>query len=68
MGWIRTVLGEVYGLFVDDGWFAVTILGWLVVAGVALPRLGVPAGVGGVVLFLGLAGILVESVVRRARR
>ena len=40
MGWIRTVWDEVFGLFVDDGSYAVAILAWIVVAGLALPCLG----------------------------
>ena len=63
---IKTVLAEVIGLFVDDVPFAVTIAVWLLVAILVLPRLGVPAPA--LVLALGLAGILVESAVRRARR
>ena len=63
---IKTVLAEFIGLFVDDVPFAVTIAVWLLVASLVLPRLGVPAPA--LVLALGLAGILVESAVRRARR
>jgi hypothetical protein len=29
MSWIKTVLREVFGLFVDDGSFAIAILAWL---------------------------------------
>ena len=63
MGWIKSVAREVYGLFVDDGSFAVAILVWVAVAGVALPH----AGWAGPVLFAGLAAILVKSVLRFAR-
>lgn len=63
---IRTILAEFVGLFVDDVPFAVTIAVWLLVATLVLPRLGVPQPA--LVLALGLAGILVESAVRRARR
>jgi hypothetical protein len=68
MRWIRTVLAELYGLFVDDGSFAVAILVWLGLCWLLLPRIGVPPGAMGPVLFVGLAAILVESAARRARR
>jgi hypothetical protein len=63
MGWIKSVAREVYGLFVDDVSFAVAIVVWVVIAGVALPH----ARWAGPVLCAGLAGILVESVWRFAR-
>ena len=68
MRWIKGVAGEVFGLFVDDGSYAVAILAWLAVAGLALPRLDLPPDAKGPVLFAGLAAILVGSAVRRARR
>jgi hypothetical protein len=68
MRWIRTVASEVFGLFVDDGSFAVAILVWLGLCWLLLPRIGVPPSVMGPVLFVGLAAILVESAARRARR
>jgi hypothetical protein len=63
MGWIKSVAREVYGLFVDDGSFAVAILVWVAFAGVALPH----GRWAGPVLFAGLAAILVKSVLRFAR-
>ena len=68
MRWIRAVADEVFGLFVDDGSFAVTIIVWLLLVWLAVSRLGVGSGWAAAGLFLGLAAILVESVVRRARR
>jgi hypothetical protein len=65
---IRTVADEVFGLFVDDGSFAVAILVWLLLVWLAVSRAGVGPGWGAIALFLGLAAILVESVTRRARR
>lgn len=67
MGWLRTVVREVYGLFVDDGSFAVAIVVWVGVMWVVVRRFGVSAGVGGGVLFVGLGVILVESLWRFAR-
>jgi hypothetical protein len=65
---LKTIAREVLGLFVDDGAFAVAILAWLLVAGLVGPHLPIPAVVKGPMLFAGLAAILVESAVRRARR
>ncbi|MGN6470078.1 MAG: hypothetical protein ACTHLC_10875 [Rhizobiaceae bacterium] len=68
MNWTKTILREVWGLFVDDGNFALAIAVWLAMAGLALPVLAPAAGWAGIVLFLGLALILLESVHRRAKR
>ena len=67
MRWFGVVAHEVFGLFVDDGSFAVAILTWLAFAGLVVPRLGVAPAWQAVVLFAGLAAILVASVVRHAR-
>lgn len=68
MTWIRAIAAELFGLFVDDGTFALAILAWLAVCGLALPRVGVGPEAQGVLLFAGLAAVLVESAARRARR
>jgi hypothetical protein len=67
MRWLKTVFAEIFRLFVDDDSFAITILVWLVVAGTVFAYVDIPAGVKGPVLFTGLAAILIESAVRRAR-
>jgi hypothetical protein len=61
MRWLRVV----WGLFVDDGLFALSILIWLVV-GWGLPRFGLPPVLASVLFAVGLAVLLVVSVVRRA--
>lgn len=68
MRWIKTVLSEVYGLFVDDGNFALAIISWLLVVWLALPHLGLATVWTAAALFLGLAVIFVESATRRARQ
>ena len=65
MNWLRAMWSEAIGLFVDDGWLALAALVWLVLAGLVLPRLSL-GWLGPVLLFAGLAGILVESAVRGA--
>jgi hypothetical protein len=68
MRWIQSVAREVVGLFVDDGNFAVAIVAWLAVCVVSLPRVAIGAHWAGLTLFAGLALILIESVLRFARR
>lgn len=64
MGWLRAVLSELLGLFVDDAGFALAILAWIGISYLLL-RL-VPAWVP-LILFLGLAAILVQGALHRAR-
>lgn len=68
MSWITVILSELFGLFVDDGLFAASIVIWI--GGVWLLARRVPdlAGWQGPVFFCGLALILVESAIRRARQ
>lgn len=66
MTWLKAIVREVFGLFVDDGYLAIATLAWLVAAWLA-----VRAGHGdwqGWCLFAGLAAILVASVLRATRR
>jgi hypothetical protein len=68
MSWVRPVLREVWGLFVDDGNFALSIVAWLAVAIAGRYWLGGDRVWVGPVLALGLAAILTENVARSARR
>jgi len=67
MKWLRNILREIFGLFVDDGSFALAILIWLAVVRWATPHLNIPSGIIGVILFAGLALILAESTTRYSR-
>lgn len=64
MRWFKTVIRELFGLFVDDGSFAITIVVWLGIAWLVLPWLIPVSAWGGAILFAGLALILTESVWR----
>ncbi len=66
MQWLKTVAREIYGLFVDDGSFALAILVWLAVAWLVLPK--ATAGWQGALLTGGLVVLLVESVLRTSAR
>lgn len=68
MTWLKTIAREIVGLFVEDGSFAVAIVVWLVLVGLILPRLPDLGAWHAVILFVGLIAILVESVLRSARR
>ncbi len=67
MGWLNTALREIFGLFVDDGTYALAILAWLVIAWLALPSFAVGPEWQGAILFAGLAVILLASAWRRSR-
>lgn len=67
MRWIGNIVREVFGLFVDDGSFAIAILAWIGIVGFALSRTAV-ALPGGLILFIGLCLVLLESVTRFSRR
>jgi hypothetical protein len=68
MSVLRAVLAEVFGLFVDDGFLALAILA-IVALTAGLPGLlGLSSSVQGALLFLGCSAVLVESVLRAARR
>ncbi len=64
---LRTVLKEFWGLFVDDGLFALSIVIWLFV-GWLLPKLGTPPTVAGLIFAAGVALLLIESARRCARK
>jgi len=68
MGWFNTMWSEFIGLFVDDGSLAAAVLLWIGATWLLLPRLGLPAAAKPPVLFIGLALILAESVLRRSRQ
>ncbi len=67
MMWIRTVVLEIFGLFVDDGSFALAILAWVALLWLLLHGLHL-ATLSGFVLFAGLAVILLLSVLRFSQK
>ena len=68
MGWLKAIAAEIFGLFVEDGAFAFAIILWLGVNWLVLPQLKAPTALGGIILFVGLALILVGSARRRSKR
>jgi hypothetical protein len=65
MSWLRAVLSELWGLFVDDGRYALAIVIWLLLAWRALPLLGLGGGWDALVFAAGLLAILAGSVLSR---
>jgi hypothetical protein len=68
MRWIPAAARELIGLFVDDGSLALAVLAWVAIAVLAFPALPISGGWLAVALFAGLALILIENVLRSARR
>jgi len=68
VSWIRTALGELFGLFVDDVPYTVAILAWLAAGTLALPLLPEDPLWRGPLLAAGCAAILVVSARRAALR
>jgi hypothetical protein len=65
---LKAILRELYGLFVDDGNFAIAIIVWLAVPWLTRPYLHLSGVWSAALLFVGLIAILIESALRRARR
>ncbi len=67
MNALNTIVRELVGLFIEDRLFALAIAVWLLLAGaIAALTIGTPE-IRGLVLFLGLAAILVGGVAKGAR-
>jgi hypothetical protein len=65
---MRAIVREILGLFVDDGSFAFLILAWLGLTVFLVPHLGWVPRWRGLILFSGLAAILMSSAVHFARK
>lgn len=68
MGWLKTVVAEGWGLFVDDGRYALAIIVWLALAWFVLPHLGLAGGWNAAILCVGLLLILLEGSLRGAHK
>lgn len=68
MAWLKTAWRELLGMFIDDGSFALAIVIWLVLVKLLLGHADLLPWWQALIVFGGLAAILVESVLRRARR
>jgi hypothetical protein len=57
---------ELFGLFVEDGSFAVAIAVWLLITIFGLPHV-FPSRWCGPIFFIGVVGLLIENLLRTAR-
>jgi hypothetical protein len=67
MGWVKNVASELLGLFVDDGSFVLVVIAWMLISAFVLRLDWLDPGVGAVLLFAGIAALVVENVRRTAR-
>jgi hypothetical protein len=67
MTWIKTILREIYGLFVDDLKFALAIVLWIALVRLIFPRISIAPAWCGFILFAGLALILAETAALYSR-
>jgi hypothetical protein len=67
MSALRNIVRELAGLFVDDGWLALAILGVVAFAAVVSTLVSDQLATG-VVLLLGCLGVLVANVAAAAQR
>jgi hypothetical protein len=68
MTWLANGVKQIYGLFVDDGLLSLGVCVWLLVVWFALPHAVASETARPIVLFVGLAVLLADSVRRAARR
>jgi hypothetical protein len=65
---IRELFRELIGLFVDDGSLALALLAWLGITAAITWMSDYDGLIKGVILFGGCALILIENVLRKARK
>lgn len=65
---IKTIGREIVGLFVEDARFTAALAIWIAIAAATRPWWLSAPRLGAVLLFVGFALILCESVLRAARR
>lgn len=67
MKWISLFFRELSGLFIDDGSLAIAIVAWILIAEFARPRFA-SLDLQMIVWVVGLIVLLLENVIRSARR
>jgi hypothetical protein len=67
MNIFKAVASELLALFVDDGSFVLAVIAWVIGGAICLNRGVVPPLFEAVLLFMGIAGLLLENVTRTAR-
>ena len=67
MNFLRAMITELLGLFVDDGSLALLTLVLIALLTLAVMVIGLPPLIGAVALLIGCVAILIESLMRAAR-
>jgi hypothetical protein len=65
---LKAIFTQAVGLFVDDGAYAAAIVIWLLVIAGLVRFSTISPNIAAMLLFVGLAAILAESAIRRARK
>ena len=65
---LMRVAKEIYGLFVDDGAFALAIVLWIVLLRAVALHAHLAAPLSGFTLFVGIVILLIGSAIRFSRR
>lgn len=65
---LMKIFTELFGLFVENGSFALAILIWLGIVWLAAPHMAAASDASGTILFGGLVLILIENTIRSSRR
>jgi hypothetical protein len=64
---LGTIVAELLALFVDDGRLVLAVILWVLVGAICLRAEIVPPSVEALLLFVGIAALLGNNVVRAAR-
>lgn len=65
---LRLILSELYGMFVDDEFLALSILGVVIAAAIVATMFHASSLGTGLVLVIGCVGVLTSSVLQGARK
>jgi hypothetical protein len=65
---LAALLGQLAGMFVEDGALALAIMGVVVLAGLIAVLVPAVSWLSGIILLLGCLGVLVTNVARAKRR
>lgn len=68
MSIVKTVLTELWGLFVDDGSLALALVGWVALAIWLLPASAIDPAAHAPILFVGCLSILLINVLVASRQ
>ncbi len=65
---IRTILTELWGLFIDDGSLVIAVILWVLADAIALRHRLIDPATAAILLSIGILVLLAETVLRSARK